>query len=195
LPIQRVLARNCLAAYKAKEKRDPDFDRRALIGLMTEHLGDGYNRDRVRAALADYFPVKRSVAPKRLWRIDYLEAFAGAVEVPVHELCHDGFGGESNVVDGSPESFLAQMVGKRLTPDQIQTLVQDIRDIGRRPGSMELLSAIARAVLESSMLLEAQGKIIELLMESGLWDQITGRAVKTGGKQAPRRRSASRGRR
>ena len=99
------------------------------------------------------------------------------------------------MVDASPESFLAQMVGKRLNPDQIQTLVQDIRDIGRRPGSLELLSAISRTVLESSMLLEAQGKIIELLMDSGLWDKATGRAVKPGGKQAPRRRAASRGRR
>lgn len=99
------------------------------------------------------------------WTVDYLEAFCATVGAMPERILSADYD-DSRVDDATYASFLSNVLGRKLTPDQYKRIARNLQDELDRPGMFDLISDIAEALMASRSGDEARGAASRLIDKS-----------------------------
>ena len=169
-------AQRALADYTSREKAaGRDFNRAKLIRMVANGMPKPpkksveNHRSLVRVALNQMLPRDPKQPPTRLWRVDFLEGLAGALEVPVYRLVHLDYEGEGKVSDANYAGELGRTVARHLTRDESRLTNRLIRDAANHPERKRLLFGMIAAVIEAKTQADAHLAVSELVAKSKAW--------------------------
>ncbi len=143
---RRMSSRMIRQSGPGREKRGESFDPRTIDRTLTELL-----------------------AGRRLWRTDYLDAFAssiGSVPERLTALDYD----EGKVSEATYAQWLASALGRRLPPRQARRIIRNLTLELEREGMFELVSDVAEEMLEASGRDEAIARVNRVLLRTKVWD-------------------------
>lgn len=121
-------------------------------------------------------------AGKREWRADYLEAISAVLGTHPTRLTADSYD-DGKVAEATVATFLTRALGRRLEPRQARVLVSNLHRELDRPGTFELMTEIAEAVLSARSRAEAIGTAIQAIQQAPLWTETE----EPAGTSKPRR--------
>lgn len=98
---------------------------------------------------------------RNVWRLDYLEAFAQALGVPVGRLI--AFNYDQVKASEEPAQLLSDALGRRLEPEDAAITLGNLSRELEQPGLFDLMNRIAEALLDTDEQMAAAGTVATLV--------------------------------